>query len=203
MNKKIIAIFGGSFNPPINSHVNLANQIIDQIKYIQKIIFVPVSTKYSKPNLISDEHRYNMLKIICEQNSKFEVSKVELNAEKQPYTLETLEYFKAQNKNSEIYFICGSDNLKEIETWYKAEILLETYKILVLKRNDDNIEEIISSSELLTKYKNSIITLENIKQIPLSSSMIREKIGKGESIENLVPEEVIQYIQKKQLYKYK
>lgn len=201
MNKEIIAIFGGSFNPPINSHVNLANQIIDKVKHIKKIVFVPVSTKYSKPNLISDEHRYNMLKIICKQNPKFEVSKVELEAEKQPYTIETLEYFKTQNKNSEIYFICGSDNLKEIETWYKAELLLETYKIMVLKRNNDSIEGIIAGSDLLTKHKNSIIILEGISQIPLSSSMIREKIKKEENIENLVPSEVIEYIQKKQLYK--
>lgn len=112
MEEKIIAVFGGSFNPPINSHVNLANQVLEEIENIKKVIFVPVSTKYSKPNLISDEHRYNMLKIICDENSKFEVSNIEMQAQKQPYTLETLDYFKFKNKNSKIYFICRNRQFK-------------------------------------------------------------------------------------------
>ena len=68
MNKKIIAVFGGSFNPPINSHAMLAKQIVKKCDRVEKLIFVPVSTKYRKVKLVSDEHRYNMLKILCEKD---------------------------------------------------------------------------------------------------------------------------------------
>ena len=48
MRNKGIAIFGGSFNPPLNSHLELAKQIIKNVDYIEKVIFVPVSTKYNR-----------------------------------------------------------------------------------------------------------------------------------------------------------
>ena len=77
MQKKAIAIFGGSFNPPLNSHSDLAKDVINNFKEVEKIIFVPVSTKYNKQNLVEDKHRYNMLKLICEKEEKFEVVFVE------------------------------------------------------------------------------------------------------------------------------
>jgi len=200
MNKGIIAVFGGSFNPPLNSHFSLAEQVIEEINEIEKIVFVPVSTKYSKPGLVEDKHRLNMLKIICDKNPKFEVSDVEIKSQKQPYTIETLEKVQKQYLNKDIYFIIGTDNLKELCTWYKADELLEKYKILVLKRNEDNIEEIISNCTLLSKHKQSIIELKNIVTIDLSSSIVREKIKQGERIKYLAPDEVIEYIEEKQLY---
>jgi len=200
MNKGIIAVFGGSFNPPLNSHFSLAEQVIEEINEIEKIVFVPVSTKYSKPGLVEDKHRLNMLKIICDKNPKFEVSDVEIKSQKQPYTIETLEKVQKQYLNKDIYFIIGTDNLKELCTWYKADELLEKYKILVLKRNEDNIEEIISNCTLLSKHKQSIIELKNIVTIDISSSIEREKIKQGERIKYLAPDEVIEYIEEKQLY---
>jgi len=51
--KKILAIFGGSFNPPLNSHFSLAQQIINEYEAIEKIIFVPVNSKYQKDGFIN------------------------------------------------------------------------------------------------------------------------------------------------------
>jgi len=200
MNKEIIAVFGGSFNPPLNSHFSLAEQVMEEIKEIEKIVFVPVSTKYSKPELVEDEHRFNMLKIICDKNPKFEVSDIEIRSEKQPYTIETLEKLHEQNPQKEIYFIVGTDNLKELCTWHRANELLEKYKVLVLKRDEDKIEEIIPNCPLLSKYKGSIIELKNIVTIDLSSSIVREKLKQGENIRYLAPEDVIKYIKKNHLY---
>jgi len=201
MNKGIIAVFGGSFNPPLNSHFSLAEQVIEEIKEIEKIVLVPVSTRYSKQGLVEDKHRFNMLKIICDKNPKFEVSDIEIKSEKQPYTIQTLENIQKQNLGKDIYFIIGTDNLKELCTWYRADELLEKYKVLVLRRNKDNIKEIISNCSLLTKYKDSIIELKNIVTIDLSSSIVRKKIKNGESIKYLAPDEVIEYMDKNKLYK--
>ena len=51
-NKKQIVIFGGCFNPPLNSHFSLAQQIVNEYSQIEKIIFVPVNSKYQKIDLI-------------------------------------------------------------------------------------------------------------------------------------------------------
>ena len=144
MNKKVIAVFGGSFNPPINSHTLLAKQIIEKCDIVEKLIFVPVSTKYQKSKLVSDEHRYNMLKLICENEDKLEVSDIELIQNKQLYTIETLDLLQEEYvEEYEIWFVMGTDNLKEIDTWNNPERLLKEYKIIVLEREEDRLEDLI------------------------------------------------------------
>lgn len=197
--KKCIAVFGGSFNPPLISHILLAKDILNKYLNIDKLIFAPVSTKYNKANLESDIDRYNMLKLICNQNSKFEVSDIELKSDKQLKTIETLNLIKQKYKDHLICFIMGTDNLKEVENWYNPEQILKNFKILVLNRNEDNLQDIIENSELLKKYKNSLIEVNN-KRTSLSSTEIRNKIKNKEDIKEYVDKEVLKYITEKKLY---
>ena len=202
MDKKIIAVFGGSFNPPINSHLNLAKQIIEKCKDIEKLFFMPVSTKYKKARLVDDMYRYNMLKLICEDEEKIEVSDIELKQERQLYTIETLDLLKEQyGEEYEIWLVMGTDNLKELETWREPERLLREYKILVLDRDDDDINEIIEGSMLLKNNKNSIIEVGDIDRIKLSSTIIRDKIKNNEDVKKYVPKKVLEYIKQNNLYK--
>lgn len=199
---RVIAVFGGSFNPPINSHISLAKEIVEKCKNIERLIFVPVSTRYQKMELVDDEHRYNMLKLICENEDKLEVSDIELRHNKQLYTIETLNLIKEQYGNDyDIWFVMGTDNLKELETWNKPEQLLNRYKILVLNREDDDLEEIIQNSDLLKKYRESLIQIKEIDKIYLSSTMIRDKIKQGEDIKEYVPNYILEYIKENNLYK--
>ncbi len=190
MNKTGIAVFGGSFNPPTVAHINLAKQVLEEMNEIEKVIFVPVSTKYNKKGLASDEVRLNMLKSICNSQENLEVSDLELKSERQLYTIETLRIIEKQNPGKEIYFIIGTDNLKELETWYKPDELLKNFKIIVLDRGEDNTDGIIEKSEFLKKYKSSFIKLKNIKKVNISSSYIREQLKLGKNVQNWVPEEI-------------
>ena len=200
--KRGIAIFGGSFNPPLNSHVTLAKEILKKFKVLEKLIFVPVSTRYQKESLVSDNHRYNMLKLICRKEDKLEVSDVELNLDKQLYTVQTLHIFKNKYKNYDIYFVMGTDNLKELNTWKEAERILSDYKVIVLERNDDNLCDVINKDELLKKYRQALVKIDGINKIYLSSTMIREKIKNGEDIEQFIDRDVLNYIKRNNLYKY-
>ena len=105
MKKKIIAVFGGAFNPPTIAHVELAKQVLKSIENVEKVVFVPVSTKYNKRGLASDEDRYQMLKAICEEEEGLEVSSLELDSNRQLYTIETLEKMKQLNPNNNICFV--------------------------------------------------------------------------------------------------
>lgn len=200
MQNKGIAIFGGSFNPPINSHITLAKEIMNKFNSIEKLIFVPVSTRYQKQDLAQDEHRYNMLKLICNKEKILQVSDIELKQEKQLYTIQTLDIFKQKYKDYDIYFVMGTDNLKELETWKEAERLLNEYKIIVLERDNDNLSDILNKNSFLNKYKDSFIKIEGIDKIFLSSSMIREKIKNGEEVEQFIDEDVLEYIKENGLY---
>jgi len=201
MNKKVIAVFGGSFNPPINSHILLAKQIIKKCDIVEKLIFVPVSTKYRKSKLVSDGHRYNMLNLICKNEDKLEVSDIELKQDKQLYTIETLDLLKEQyGEKYDLWFVMGTDNLKEVDTWNSPERLLREYKIIVLEREDDKLEEIIKNDELLLKYKQSLIKIDGIDKIFLSSTMIRDEIKNGEDVQELINKDVLEYIKENKLY---
>lgn len=189
MNKNSIAIFGGSFNPPTIAHINLAKQILDKMKNIEKIIFVPVSTKYNKQGLAPDEDRLELLKTICQDHPNMEVSSLELNSPRQLYTIETLKIMQKQNPDKTIHFIVGTDNLKELETWHAANEILQQFKIIVLERDNDIMEKIISNSLFLKQYRESFIKL-NFNKIKLSSSYIRQKVQMGEEIKELVPEKI-------------
>lgn len=200
-NKKQIVIFGGCFNPPLNSHFSLAQQIVNEYSQIEKIIFVPVNSKYQKIDLISNEHRYNMLQLVCNKNEKFEVSPIEIESQRPLYTIETLTAFQEKYPEYEIAFTTGSDNLKEIDTWKNASLFLKNFKIYVLQRAEDNIEEIIEKNSFLRENNKSFIqTKINIKT-NLSSTYVRNCIKAGKSINYLAPEEIIDYIEKNNLYK--
>lgn len=199
MPKKVIGVFCGSFNPPLYSHFSLAQQLLNE--NVDKIIFVPVSNKYNKNGLILDEYRYEMLKLVCDKNTNFEVTNIEFNLSRQPYTLETLQKLQTKYPEYEIRLIIGTDNLRKLDSWYKIESLLEQFKIIVLARDEDNIDEIISKHKLLLKYKSNIIKSNSKIRTNLSSTLVRDLIKSGKGIRYLLPDEIIDYINRNNLYK--
>lgn len=190
-----IGIFGGCFNPPHNMHKNIALGLIED-NYLDKVVFVPTSNYYSKRNLINDEERYKLIKLMIQGNDNLEVSKYEFG--KLTYTYQTLEHFQKKYEDDEIYFICGSDNLAEIDTWREYEIILSNFKILVIKRGNDDLGEIMKKYK---KYENNII-IANIEEDVLSSTFIRNmlKEGKFDLIKDKIDKNVYSYIRKEKLY---
>lgn len=201
MNKKIIALFCGSFNPPLFSHFSLAEQLLNSDKNIEKIIFIPVSSKYNKKGLIEDKHRFNMLNLVCKTHPKFEVSDIEFNLPKQPYTFETLQAIQKLYPNYEIRLIIGTDNLKEFNTWYEYQKLLAQFKVYVLARAEDNICEIIAQDDSISEYSSSFIKSNISVKTNLNSTFVRNEIENGNSVKFLLPDEIIDYIKNNNLYK--
>lgn len=105
MRKKQIVMFGGAFNPPLNSHFSLAQQVINENEQVEKVVFVPVNSLYKKAELISNKHRYQMLKVVCDKNEKFEVSSIEIDSTRPLYTIETLQKLQEQYPEYEIAFM--------------------------------------------------------------------------------------------------
>ncbi|MBQ8748915.1 MAG: nicotinate (nicotinamide) nucleotide adenylyltransferase [Clostridia bacterium] len=192
-----IGIFGGCFNPPHQMHFNICKELIDG-KVVDKVIIVPTGDAYQKNELESAKHRYNMLKILLAGEDKIEVSTYEFKQE-QIYTYQTLKYFSENYKNDEIFFICGADNLKQIKTWKNYKHILSNYKIIVIKRNDDYIADVLDE---LKDIKTNII-VSNIKKVSISSSNIRELLKSNEKSllkSNLLDKNVLNYIEQNKIY---
>lgn len=196
-----IVVFGGSFNPPLNSHFSIAQQVLNQFEEVEKIVFIPVNKKYPKQGLLDNEHRYNMLKLVADKNGKFEISDMDMCNEKSLPTIETLEEMKKIFPDQKIWFLTGSDNLKEIDTWDRAEELISKYRILIMERNNDNMEEIIQNNALLNQYKKSFKKLNQNIRSNYNSTYVRGQIKEGKCVRYLMPDEVFEYIEKYQLYR--
>ena len=191
-----IGIFGGSFNPPHKMHLNIVEELLNE-KVLDKVIIVPTGLHYSyKNNLVSNEHRYNMLKLMTKHNDKIEISDFEFKDE-EIHSYDTLEYYKDIYKNDTIYFVCGLDNISYVDKWYKGENLLNNYKFLVITRDTNKLDEILLKYE---KYKDNII-ITNIKSNTISSSYIRDELkNKNYNLNNYLDQKVIDYIIENNLY---
>lgn len=192
-----IGIFGGSFNPPHKMHKEIAKELIKK-GYVDKIIFVPTGSKYEyKNNLESNEVRYTMLSLMCCKEKDITISKYELQ-DKPIYTYQSLDHFQRRHQDDEVYFICGTDNLSYMDQWKRGKYILENYKILVIKRETDDIEPLL---EKYKKYKENIVVTD-VKEQKLSSTYIREEIKKGNyrNIKKYVDRKVYRYIRKNHLY---
>ncbi len=195
-----IGVFGGAFNPPHNFHFSISQEILNNDKDFSKIIFVPVGDKYKKDGLISAEHRFNMLKSVCDNNEKFEVSRIEIDETNQLKAFETLDKLSNIYSTAKLYFIIGTDSLKTLDTWANLDYLLSNYSFLVYRRGDDNFYEILERLPKIQKYKSNIIFADNKIYSNLSSSYIRAEVKNGNKLNYSLPKEVIDYIGNNNLY---
>lgn len=190
-----IGIFGGSFNPPHKMHLEIGIQLVNK-QYVDNIIYVPTGNKYKyKNNLLPDKNRLEMLEILTKKYNYLDVSDYELKDEV-VYTCETLAYFKEVYPADDIYFVCGADNLSYIDKWKNGEEILSNYKILVMKRKGEDIEELL---EKFKDYKNNIVVAD-IEQQDISSTDVRERLKNKDEVLDVLDKEVYEYIRKNKLY---
>lgn len=189
-----IGVFGGSFNPPHKMHESIASQLIEK-GLLDKVIFVPTSNFYPKAGLINDEERLEMLKLMTKDKKEYIVSDYEFG--KLTYTYQTLEYFKNEYPNNQIYFICGSDNLEQLDTWREYQKILGDYKLIVIPRRHD-MDSLLNKYE---EYKNNIIVAE-LDNNYISSTLVREYLKEKDydKVKEYINKDVLEYIIKNNLY---
>lgn len=188
-----IGIFGGTFNPVHIGHVRLAENFKRELK-LDKLIIIPTAVPPHKEaeNIASGEDRLEMCSLAFENIG--EVSDIEIARGGRSYTVLTLESLKEIYKDDEFFFLVGSDMLLCFRKWYRYEDILSMCTLCATDR--DNAESCRDAgSELFDK----IIFCDFPKTV-VSSSEVREKLGKKEDISLLVPEKVEKYIREKGLY---
>lgn len=182
-----LGFFGGCFNPPTIAHYKLALEAL-KVANLDKIYFVPMGDHYKKEGLALAENRYEMLEAMLKEDPRLEISRIQMDENKELHAVDTFRLINEKFKSSENYFIMGSDNFEKIHNWKGAEELLTSYKYIILSRgNFENKNYIIVNST------------DDLKEI--SSSLVRKNIAKDKSIKNLVTEDVESYIIEKGLYK--
>lgn len=198
-----IAILGGTFNPVHAGHVAIAQAILKARPEVEQLVCMPnhIPAYKEKAAIVDGNMRLDMLRLAMNQIQKVSVSDFELKRDGYTYTVDTFTRLKQLYPKLTIEFVIGDDSLFQLHKWYEFERLAELCEILVVARGEqrDTIEAYIR--EFHTKYPAFRISYVEMPQVPVSSSEIRTRITKGESIHGLVPDDVLQYIEAHALYK--
>lgn len=182
-------VFGGSFNPPTIAHQNIIKKLLSTYKGA-RVLLLPVGDDYKKPELIPFSHRYLMLELLVKKINNATVLDIESRREYKG-TLASLR--EINRMHDDLYFVIGSDQLKDFKTWINYEELLESYPFIVMTREGSISKE--EFEEMFKNVKHHFTYLEFNENI--SSSAIRKSLKKHSG--HLTPE-VYQYILKNHLY---
>jgi nicotinate-nucleotide adenylyltransferase len=183
---KKIGIYGGTFDPIHHAHLILAREAREQLG-LAEVIFVLAALS---PNKVDQEcasaaARWQMLNAAIEGEAGFTASRLELDRPPPSYTIDTVETLRAENPDAELFFLLGEDNLADLPRWRRFADLGQLVQFVVLDRTGAAPE---------TPY----ITIR--RWIDISSTTIRNRVARGESIRYLVPEAVEEIIRRRNLY---
>jgi len=186
-----IGILGGTFDPVHAGHLYLAKKVCQKLK-LSRIIFIPTYIPPHKKGIKVTQagHRYNMLRLAIAGYGKFKISDMEIKRKGKSYSVETLRRLRRKyGAKAKLFFITGSDSLKELDKWKKVEEILKLCKFVVVERPGFKIGKI---PEGFTFYK--------VKAKDISATDIRNRIRTGRSLARVVPRKVADYIRRNKLY---
>ena len=193
-------MFGGSFDPVHNGHVQLAQAFIKELS-LDKVFIVPAFISPFKQGgaAVLPHHRAEMCRLAFRDIQQAEISDIEIKREGSSYTYQTLQTLTDKLDTDKIFLITGADSFMSIHKWKEPEIIFRHAVICGLPRNDDDISALEKQSEYLHGLGAETRIL-NISVMTVSSTDIRCKAAKGESISGLVPDDVERYIIENGLY---
>lgn len=195
-----IAIFGGSFNPIHNGHIEVAKSAMEECN-LKKVVFLPNATPPHKDNsiLISAEHRYNMVAQTVRKYNGFDVSDYEMKKQGPSYTIDTMRRLKLMY-NADLYFIIGADSLYTLHTWKSYNELIKECRFIVADRTCSQGNDIKKAADKIKSAGGNVEVLK-MKRFDVTSTQIRAMLQMGKDVSGILPTQVIKYIKDNNLYK--
>ncbi|MCX6395583.1 MAG: nicotinate-nucleotide adenylyltransferase [Propionibacteriales bacterium] len=187
---------GGTFDPVHNGHLVAASEV-QAFFDLDEVIFVPTGQPWQKAQrqVTWAEHRYLMTVVATASNPRFTVSRVDIDRDGPTYTIDTLRDLARSLPGAELYFITGADALAEIFTWRDAADLFELAHFVGCTRPGYEM-----GVDTLTGIPADRVTILEIPALAISSTDCRERTAAGQPVWYLVPDGVVQYIAKHNLY---
>lgn len=197
-----IGLFGGTFDPIHLGHVNMINQLCEQMQ-LDRVLFIPsyIPPHKHKPHMTSYTDRLMMTRLAVAEEPRFEVSAYESEQETPSYTYHTVMHFSKVYSNDMLYYIMGVDAFNDIETWYHWQELLQMTNFIVVDRPDRTLTISEVTKEILREspYKVHHLALHTL---PVSSTMVRKRLLAKESVADCLAPAVQKYIEDHQLYEW-
>jgi nicotinate-nucleotide adenylyltransferase len=189
-----IGVMGGTFDPIHHGHLVAASEVADGFG-LDEVIFVPTGQPWQKTEreVSRAEDRYLMTVIATASNPRFSVSRVDIDREGLTYTVDTLSDLHEQLPDAELFFITGADALAQILSWRNVEEVFKYAHFVGVTRpgyvlDDDHLPA-------------GVATLVEVPAMAISSTDCRRRVEQGRPVWYLVPDGVVQYIAKRNLYR--
>jgi nicotinate-nucleotide adenylyltransferase len=193
--RRRIGIMGGTFDPIHHGHLVAASEVASRFR-LDEVVFVPTGQPWQKETyaVSEPEDRYLMTVIATASNPRFRVSRVDIDRQGPTYTVDTLRDLRAiYGSKVELYFITGADALDKILSWKEIDQLFELAHFVGVTRpgfvlRDDHLPA-------------DTVSLVQVPAMAISSTDCRARVAAGQPVWYLVPDGVVQYIAKRQLYR--
>src|ERR1044072_8130149 len=193
MSSRRVGIMGGTFDPVHHGHLVAASE--GQARFdLDEVIFVPTGQPWQKSHreVSAAEDRYLMTVIATASNPRFSVSRVDIDRHGKTYTVDTLSDLRAAHPAAELYFITGADALEQILSWRQAEELFALAHFVGVTRPGYRLD--------VDHLPSGSVSLGDVAALAISSTHCRARVAAGQPVWYLVPDGVVQYISKRDLY---
>lgn len=187
--RKQVGILGGNFNPVHNAHLIVADQVRQQLG-LDQVLLMP---EYQPPHVdkketIPEHHRLKMLELAIEGIDGLVIETIELERKGISYTYDTMKILTEQHPDTDYYFIIGADMVDYLPKWYRIDELVDMVQFVGVQRPRYKVE---------TSYP---VIWVDVPLMDISSSMVRDFIAQGRKPNFLLPQPVLDYIEKEGLY---
>ena len=187
-----VGLFFGSFNPIHIGHLIIANYMahytdLDEVWFVVS----PQNPFKEKKSLGNMYDRLEMVNLAIEDSDKLRASDIEFSLSQPSYTIDTLVHLRDKYPTKAFSLIMGEDNLVNFQKWKNADIILRDYQLTVYPRTGYDGGELKNHPS---------VTMTDTPQMELSSTFIRQALKTGKSVRFMLPDKVIDFIDKKGLY---
>jgi nicotinate-nucleotide adenylyltransferase len=214
-----VAIYGGTFDPVHNGHIEVARQAL-QLFELDRVLFVPAFVPPHKSGISSAFHRFAMLALATEHEPRLRLSTIELDAPDRPYAVETVARMQEQIGGScHLFFMIGADSWSEITTWHEWQKLLKMCDLIVVTRPGFELSGSVPPqaarvvdvrglsrpeiAELASNDNETRAFLSDAAMMDVSATRIRAVARSRDTgkLREMVPALVANYIEKYELYR--
>ena len=207
MEKRKIALFGGTFDPIHLGHTAVAAAAAEHIG-AEAIVFIPAKCSPLKESFpeASDDDRLQMIALAIAGNKNFQLSDYELKRPEPSYTLEAVRQFQTDyGSDTSIYWLIGADNIDDLPRWYRIVELIDQCNLSVMYRagcETPNFAKFtgIWGAQRVEKLQKNII---ETPLIDISSTETRNRLAAGRDVTDMLSPLVADYIRKHNLYQSK
>jgi nicotinate-nucleotide adenylyltransferase len=208
-----VGILGGTFNPPHLGHVELARHAHDELR-MERVVLMPARIPPHKPAELDPgaEHRLAMCRLAVAGEPGLAVCALEIEREGPSYTVDTLNAIHAIEPEAELTFIVGADIARTLPAWREPAKVLELARLAVAARAGSSREQVLSTVASVAGPQGAGTSADagersapevrflDMPMIDVSSSMVRDRVARGEPLEPIVGPRVARYIADQGLY---